>query len=85
MRDTAAYICAVLIFVILLCMFVASVDRVIKASEKMASPPVATEPDHTTILLGETPEGARVYRTEGPKAVVPVVFVVSKQGSVAIR
>jgi hypothetical protein len=43
------------------------------------------EPDHELLLLAETPEGARVYRVYGPKAVVPFVFVVSKTGSVAVR
>lgn len=43
------------------------------------------EPDHQLILLAQTPEGARVYRLDGPKTVVPIVFVVTKQGNTAIR
>ncbi len=86
MRDVISTICAVLCFFLLAGIGFGALDRVNKSQaawDKVAKG--ATEPDHTLLLLAETPDGTRVYRVDGPKAVVPVVFVVSKQGSVAVR
>lgn len=44
------------------------------------------EPGHDVLCLGETPEGARIYRVSGPKAIVPATVVVGPgANSVAIR
>lgn len=48
-------------------------------------PPLQAAPNHTLTLLAATPEGAKVYRVDGPKVVVPLVMVVGRDGGVAVR
>lgn len=52
-------------------------------------PPQVTElqPDaqNTVTLVGTTPSGCKIWQVEGPRMVVPLVFVESSSGHVATR
>jgi hypothetical protein len=43
------------------------------------------EPSHSLILLATTEDGVKVYKLQGPQAVVPVVLAVSPSGQVTLR
>ena len=52
---------------------------------KVEKKPPKPEPRGNVEVLAVTESGTTVYRVDGPRAIVPVVWVESKEGHVSIR